>query len=138
MTEQKTCKDRVKIELQGRLADLRQLWDLYQEDTEETDEELGHIDEYGLGFDYIATGTYKDQETGYFQYLLSWGGPSDDLRIYTDLEYRPYKIEYWFLDWFDGACINLEGKDFDFIAELFICLFVDSGTAQAKFEKAKR
>ena len=138
MVEQRTCKDRVEAELKGRIADLTKLWELYQEGCEKTDEELGHIDEYGLSFDYIAPGTYEGQEEGYFQYQLSWGGPSDDFRIYVDLEYRPYKIEYWFLDWFDGASINLEGKDFDFIAELFSCLFVDSGTAQAKFEQVER
>ena len=37
----------------------------------------------------------------YYRIQFSWGGPSDELRIYHD------RVEYWFLDWFDGASIDV-------------------------------
>jgi hypothetical protein len=59
--------------------------------------------EYGLCFDYVAPGTFNDQDEGYWRYQLSWGGPSDEIRFYSSDGKHLYKAEYWFLDWFDGA-----------------------------------
>jgi len=101
MTDQK-CRDKVAESLESTMEDLTQLWDAYCSGEEEV-EDLGTFCEYGLCFDYVAAGTFNDQETGYFRYQLSWGGPSTEFRFYTDAELDLYKIEYWFLDWFDGA-----------------------------------
>ena len=134
--ENKSCEERVNEELEKELSNLRLLWEAYCSGEEEV-EDLGNIFEYGLSFDYVAPNTYTDQEEGYFRYQLSWGGPSDEFRFYTDLEYIPYRIEYWFLDWFDGASRRLYNEDFDFMKSLFIDLFVESGTASFKVEEAR-
>lgn len=62
---------------------------------------------YALCFDYVAPGTFRDQDEGYWRYQISWGGPSDEIRFYGVVDDRDrghlYKAEYWFLDWGDGA-----------------------------------
>ena len=40
---------------------------------------------------------------------MSWGGPSDEFRMYDNSD----KIQYWFLDWFDGASIEVD--DFEVV-----------------------
>ena len=61
-------------------------------------EEVGNLSDYGLSFGYVELGTFNDQNEDYFRYQFSWGGPSDELRIYED-----GTIEYVFLDWFVGV-----------------------------------
>lgn len=39
------------------------------------------FNEYALCFDYVASGTFSDQEEAYFRYQISWGGPSEELRF---------------------------------------------------------
>jgi len=92
---------------------------LYSTDTEAYDDELGNFNEYGLSFDYVAPGTFKGQRKGYFQYLLSYGGPSDEFRFYTDGNFNITKIEYWFLDWFDGAKVIVKGNEYNLLSEIF-------------------
>ena len=139
MTE-KTCFDLVKDNCNERLDDLHILWDLYCNDPEDSNDDLGNMYEYGLSFDYVAPETFKDQDEGYFRYQLSWGGPSDEFRIFankiSDYRWSVYKIEYWYLDWFDGAKTVLIGQDYDFIKEIFNSFFVDAGSADSEFQKA--
>ena len=136
----KTCFDLVKDNCNERLDDLRVLLDLYCNDPEDSNDNLGNMYEYGLSFDYIARDTFNEQYEGYFRYQLSWGGPSDEFRIFankiSDYRWSVYKIEYWYLDWFDGAKTVLTGKDYDFIKEIFNSFFVDAGSADSEFEKA--
>lgn len=134
--ENKTCKDKVKDKLKSRMEDLTKLWKLYLEDSKKSDEDLGNMYDYGLSFDYVTSNTFKGQKRGYFRYQLSWGGPSDEFRFYVDYDLKPYKIEYWFLDWFDGAYKILYGKNYQLLAEIFQMFFVDSGTAQQKHKEA--
>lgn len=138
MTEK--CADRVQRELDDRIKDLTKLWELSNNDPEASDDDLGNIYEYGLAFDYVAPETFTDQNEGYFRYQLSWGGPSDEFRIYADQsgphDWTVYRIEYWFLDWFDGASVLLTGENWQLIADIFQSLFVDSGTAQATYNEA--
>lgn len=60
------------------------------------------LDSLLLGIDYVEPGTFKNQSKGYHRIQFSWGGPSDELRVFG-----PEKVEYWFLDWFDGASIDV-------------------------------
>jgi hypothetical protein len=147
MTE-KTCKELVSQELKNRMADLKTLWDSYCKGEENT-ENLGNIFEYGLSFDYVAPNTFKGQRKGYFRYQLSWGGPSDEFRIFAHPEYKENlydnglhlanwdieKIEYWYLDWFDGACKKLTGKALEFLTELIQGFFIESGSFDAEYNK---
>lgn len=127
--KQKSCAERVQSNYDDTMATLRALWESYC-NGEEYHEEYGSFCEYGLSFDYVPMGTFADQERPYFRYQLSWGGPSDEFRFYVDYGSEvPYYIEYWFLDWFDGAYIELEGEDFQFMQKIFQW-FADLGLEQ--------
>ena len=65
-------------------------------------------------FDYVNSNALSwgwvdaedEKNPGYFRLQLSWGGPSDEFRIYTigdtlDIDC----INYHYMDWFDGASI---------------------------------
>ena len=133
--ENKTCKDLVKQALAGRIKDLETLFDLWQSGDEEGDSKLGTFNEYGLAFDYVAPGIFKDQKRGYFRYQISYGGPSEEFRFYTDENLSPTRIEFWYLDWFDGAKVILKNKAYALMQEIFED-FKETGTVQHMFEKA--
>jgi hypothetical protein len=67
-----------------------------------------YVNNSALSWDYVEAGTFADQEQGYYRLQLSWGGPSDEFRIYTT-QYADEidVIEYWYMDWFDGASTNV-------------------------------
>jgi len=136
-----TCADRVRPNLEGRIAGIRKLWALYNDDPEAYDYELGNLYEYGLCFDYVPPGTFEDQLEGYFRWLLSTGGPGDEFRFYADRSpnrlsgWSVYRIEYWFLDWFDGAHIDLSGEDEELMRELFE-FFAEVGMADSEYNNA--
>jgi hypothetical protein len=97
----KTCETRIDRELEGRVCDLKILWEACCRG--ESDDNLGNLADYGLSFDYVAAGTFDDQREAYFRYQLSWGGPSDEFRFFVNPDLTCHRVEYWFLDWFDGA-----------------------------------
>tara|TARA_Y100001972_G_scaffold98250_1_gene121576 strand:+ start:170 stop:604 length:435 start_codon:yes stop_codon:yes gene_type:complete len=66
-----------------------------------------YVNQTALSWDYVEPYTFDDQREGYYRLQLSWGGPSDEFRIYTDSSKTIKEIEYWYLDWYDGACINV-------------------------------
>lgn len=114
---QATCAERWTDALRGRTEDLRALWDAYtsgENDGEHPD--LGSIHDYGLGFDYVEAGTFRDQPEGYYRYQLSWGGPSDEFRLYP---FSGSRITYVFMDWFDGEERGLHGDDASLLREVF-------------------
>ena len=82
------------------------------------------IFEYGVSFDYVESNTDYNPDKGYYRWQLSWGGPSDEFRFYVDDIGNVQEIEYWFLDWFDGASITLTNKEFDDIEALAINYFL--------------
>lgn len=130
---QATCKERIGQHLTGRIADIRKLWKAYQSGQEETDE--GSIYDYGLSFDYVPAKTFNGQRVGYWRWQISWGGPSDEFRFYTDGERNLTRIEYRFMDWFDGAGRTLRGTRRALLEELWTW-FDDCGSVQAEFDKA--
>ena len=133
----KSCKERIREELKGRIDDLQKLFRAYQEGEEEKySDELGTFLEYGLCFDYVPPYTFQDRDEGYFRYQLSWGGPSDEFRFYPfSLEDTHPRIEYWFLDWFDGAKVTLQGKAYNLLRDIWE-FFQEIGSVQAEYEKA--
>jgi len=76
------------------------------------DEARERFYEFGLSFEYSES---VNGEAGYWRFLMSWGGPSDELRFYTDQAGFVYRVEYWFLDWFDGDGIEVSGELIDAI-----------------------
>ena len=65
------------------------------------------FNEYALDFSYVASNTFSDQPMGYARYQISLGGPSTEIRFYCDAERKPFRVEYWYLDWFDGASVDI-------------------------------
>lgn len=88
------CEIRIDQHLESRFEDIQ----VFMEDIE-GNEDLPPFNEYGLCFDYVESGTFEGQRAPYFRYQISWGGPSEEFRFYLNGD-----IEFWFMDWFDGAC----------------------------------
>ena len=86
---EKTCAERIQEQ-----------WKLRQEDIKNPEFE-------GLSFDYVEPHTFTDQLEGYWRWQFSWGGPSDELRAYVNEHKEIHRLEYWFMDWMDGAKIDL-------------------------------
>jgi hypothetical protein len=128
-----SCEQRIDNELRGTLADLRARWDAYCAGKEEDGETLA---EYGLSFDYVEPGTFTDQREGYFRYQLSWGGPSEEFRFFVNPDLSCHRVEYWFLDWFDGAHRALAGDDLTFLLRLWDW-FNESGSAQYALNESR-
>jgi len=142
MTDQPKCKDRIRAHYGSRMADLRAMVKAEREGNEAGPEDTGPLNEYGLCFDYVAPETFKGQRRGYWRYQLSWGGPSDEFRFYAERSgvredaYTVEKVEYWFLDWWDGAHRTLrQGRDFDFLCDLFRD-FAECGTVAHAYSEA--
>lgn len=96
------CKARVKAHYKSRMTDIKTLYNAEEQQTEE----LGSLYDYGLCIDYVAKGTFKDQRKGYFRYQLSYGGPSEEFRYFLNSD----KLEFWLLDWFDGAKVTITNE----------------------------
>jgi len=87
-------------EMNSRADDIRVFMNNY-----DGNEDTGPFDEYGLSFDYVEPGTFKDQDEGYYRYQFCWGGPSSELRLYVD------RSEFVFLDWFVGVGFDVTDED---------------------------
>ena len=85
---ERSCADQVQEHLEDRLKEL-------------------HTVE-GLCFDYVDPNTFTDQKEGYWRWQLSWGGPGDEFRIYINPDKSVHRIEYWYMDWYDGAKVTLD------------------------------
>ena len=62
----------------------------------------------GLCFDYVSPHTFDKQVEGYWRWQLSWGGPSDELRAFVNENKEIHRLEYWFMDWYDGSEVILD------------------------------
>jgi len=110
-TKQTTCADVVEDRCKCRLNDLRCLMLDYDEG-----HNMESLDEYGLCFDRVYPETFDDQPEGYWRYQISYGGPAEEIRFYFDHSTpsdesggasRCYRIEFWHLDWGDGANVDI-------------------------------
>lgn len=134
MSKTKSCEERVKSQMDGRLEDIRKLWAAYGSGEEDV-EDLGNIYEYGLCFDYVAPGTFGDQPEAFFRWQLSTGGPGDEFRFFVNPDLSVHRAEYWFLDWFDGAHQILKESDEELLLEIFQW-FNECGTVEAQLKEA--
>jgi len=107
---EKKCKDLVRGAFNSRMRDIKRILSGKLKDESELPYNIG---EYGLSIDYVEPNTFKDQKKGYWRYQLSWGGPSEEFRVY-----RGEPVEFWYLDWYDGAKVLLNEKDGQIIREL--------------------
>jgi hypothetical protein len=132
--KQPTCEERIDAELRSEVETLRAMREA--ECKGETHPDYGPFNEHGLSFDYVSPGTFEGQKEGYFRYQISWGGPSDEFRFFTGPELKPHRIEYRFMDWFDGACRTLHGEDEALLMEIWE-EFDECGVPQSEYEKAQ-
>lgn len=129
----KSCEQRIDAELKDRLNDLQRLWAAFIAGRD--DAELGSLNEYGLYFDYVSADTFDDQNEAYYRHQLSWGGPSDEFRFFVNPDLSCHRIEYWFLDWFDGAHRVLTGENRRLLRNVFDW-FDACGLTREAFEEA--
>ena len=86
--------------------DLEEFWEDHADTFQERGREM--FSEYGLSFDWVPG---EDGKPGFFRYQISYGGPSKEIRFYVDPTFHLYKAEFWFLDWWDGACVDITARD---------------------------
>ena len=114
MNKDKTCKERVAGAYKSRMYDIKKL---YKAGYGVEVPNIGKLEEYGLCIDYVERGTWskkwEPKSEPYWRYQLSWGGPSEEFRLYDS-----GKIEFWFLDWGDGAFKVATGKDAEIITNI--------------------
>lgn len=96
VTSDKSCENRIKEAWANTIKD----WNDNQKDKEYLDQS------FILCVDYVQPHTFQGQKRGYKRIQFSWGGPSDELRVFRTGRGID-KIEYWFMDWFDGAMLNV-------------------------------
>ena len=127
-TQEKKCIDLVAnkfAEQEQTYKDVQQFFEDYENATEgeqieliviykhkgnyfhEYEDLFDYVNQTALCWDYVEPYTFNDQREGYYRLQLSWGGPQDEYRIYTDMNKTIHDIEYWYLDWYDGSCINV-------------------------------
>ena len=107
--KEKTCAEEVQDSFNSRMEDIRTLYNAEDQKTEE----LGALHEYGLCIDKVEAGTFKGQREDYLRYQLSYGGPTEEFRLYKNGD-----LEFWYLNWFDGAHIDVTDKDADIIKDI--------------------
>ena len=134
--ETKKCIDKVQEAFESCYEVLEKLFIAYQEGDEDRHiDDIGTFWEYGLSFDYVTPGTYTDQDQGYFRYQISYGGPSEEFRFYVNPDFSCYFVEFWYLDWFDGASIELNGIEKELLIEIYD-LFQEIGSVESEYKKA--
>ena len=158
-----TCDERVDRHRESRMADLKALYRFGDCDPEERrafcEEEGIDLDsdggreaaderrcEYGLCFDYVAPGTFTDDQktpcfdigadAGYWRYQISWGGPSEEIRFFASGGTFG-RAEFWLLDWFDGASTVLAGSDRETALAMW-AWFADTGSIDHAYTEALR
>ena len=122
--KQLSCLELVREKFNQTEQDYKNAQDYFnQPEPEENDEYecyedfIDYVHQTALCWDYVEKGTFDGQERGYFRLQLSWGGPGDEFRIYVDYDKSIDYIEYWYLDWYDGASV-LVGAD---TASHYVC-----------------
>ncbi len=115
----------------GRKADFRQFMKAKDDDNVP---ELGSFCEYGLCVDYVAPGTWDEQNEGYLRYQISCGGPSEEIRFYYSPGGRkPYRIEFVYLQWGVGVSFDVTQEDW---AQWLAQWFDDTETVKYKMQEA--
>ena len=82
--------------------------ELVDEQWKDRQEDLKDPEYEALAFDYVEPHTFNDQPEGYWRWQFSWGGPSDELRGYVNEHGELHRLEYWYLDWGDGAHVQVD------------------------------
>ena len=96
------CENRIDSKMESTICTIK---DLFRKDWFDNSED-DCLNTYGLSFDYVEYGTFAGMKNDYYRWQLCWGGPAEEFRFFQN-----GTIEYWLMDWFDGACRELSGDD---------------------------
>ncbi len=131
---EKTCKELVHQKFDDIEQSYIEAFKYYDLDEEQRytpeDERLTSYDdifEYcnntALSWDFVERETFEGQTKPYFRFQLSWGGPSDEFRIYVNCDQSIDYIEYWYMDWFDGAFVDVpyDSKSYEVCSMFLDC-----------------
>ena len=114
--KQATCAERIRDEYVDRIETIESIFDCIDDghnnsDDDAIDAAYNKLDHMALDpqtpLEYIPSDTYDAQDEGFIRWHLSWGGPEDQFRFFIDEHGGITDIEYHFMDWFDGAVINV-------------------------------
>jgi hypothetical protein len=113
-SKSKTCADMIDRKYERRHC---QFNDAYEKMSSENPEIYTEYKDYSdfwdylnqniLDYSYVEENTFNDQPEGYWRLQFSWGGPSDEIRYFTDEKDNIKKINYVYMDWFDGASLTV-------------------------------
>jgi len=112
----KTCKERINDEYTDRIDTIESIFDRIDDGHNDNDDgaidaAYNELDYMALDpqtpLEYIPSDTWDGQDDGFIRWHLSWGGPEDQFRFFIDEHGGITNIEYHFMDWFDGAVINV-------------------------------
>ena len=126
---EKKCADLVHQKYQDTLKDYQNAFDYFEQDEdkrkpneeyESYEDFFDYVNQSGLCFDFVEANTFEDQKCGYWRFQMSWGGPSDEFRIYTDYDKNINYIEYWYMDWNDGASIRVNDDVIYHLCQMFL------------------
>ena len=124
MEQEKKCCDLVQQKFNETEADFKSASEFFEAMEEATEGEAialiavdkhkgNYYHEYECLFDYVhQTALSWDhveadgKDAGYYRLQFSWGGPSDECRIYSNL------TEYWYMDWFDSASVEVPEESY--------------------------
>lgn len=128
------CSERVESHYKSRLEDIKMLYSVANGNSPETEEVSSNsFWEYNLCLDF-------DCNLGCFRYLISTGGPSEEIRFYavqTSKGWKLHSAEFWLMDWFDGAKVNVEkpSDEYALLEEIFWC-YDDIGSLNSVYKEA--
>ena len=88
-----------------QLADIFRRMD--SEDAETYNNAQDEWHDFGLSYQYVEPFTFDDQRDGYWRFQISFGGPSEELRAWFDSNDQLRALEFWFLDWGEGAMVDV-------------------------------
>ena len=102
LSKQLKCKDLVHSSWESQEED-------YKNFKDEGDYEslYDYVNQTALSFDKVHKNSKENIDRSYYRLQISWGGPSTEFRAYLNADHDIDYIEYWYLDWFDGASINI-------------------------------
>ena len=102
LSKQLKCKDLVQSSWESQEED-------YKNFKDEGDYEslYDYVNQTALSFDKVHKNSKENIDRSYYRLQISWGGPSTEFRAFLNADHDIDYIEYWYLDWFDGAFINI-------------------------------
>lgn len=121
-----TCKEQINHILRRRIKAIRQ--------TMRHESDLDFCD-LGIAFDYVPSDTFNNRR-GYYRFQLATQDPQEEFRFFCDNENNITSIEFWLVDWGDGAKRTLRTHDLELLQTVFQH-FEDDGSVWFAFDNAR-